>query len=192
MQMNAQEFAAQLKATIQDIKEKGTAAIYCDNLIAYLEEVEKSPSQTPTKVELEKYKADLQLHIEQNKNYHASHLEMFRSVITSGQNAIRSSFLMNGGASIALLAFIGHLAEVKPEMIQVFSSALIPFVLGVLAMTVTSGCTYLGQWLYDSASALAQKWGFRLNVVCIVLGISSYGFFIWGMWRAFFAFKQFG
>ena len=105
--MSAQEFAAQLKETIQDIKKNGTAAIYCDNLIAYLDDVGTSASSSLIEAELEKYKADLQLHIEKNKNYHASKLEMFRSVITSGQNAIRSSLLMNGGASIALLAFIG-------------------------------------------------------------------------------------
>ena len=60
--MSAQQFAAQLKETIQGIKENGTAAIYCDNLIAYLDDVAKSPSQTPTEVELEQYRADLQLH----------------------------------------------------------------------------------------------------------------------------------
>ena len=189
--MSAQQFAEKLKETIQGIKESGTAAIYCDNLIAYLEDVAKSPSQSPTEAELEKYKADLQLHIEQNKNYHTSHLEMFRSVITSGQNAIRSSFLMNGGASVALLAFIGHLAAIKPESVVLFAGVLMPFVFGVLAMTLTSGFTYLSQWLYDSPDVGAQKWGFRLNVACIALGISSYGFFMWGMWSAYCAFAKF-
>jgi len=189
--MSAQEFALQLKETIQGVKESGTAAIYCDNLIAYLDDVSKSPSSTPTEVELEKYKADLQIHIEQNKNYHSSQLEMFRSVITSGQNAIRSSFLLNGGASVAVLAFIGHLAEIKPDSVSVFASALIPFVLGVLAMTITSGLTYLSQWLYDSESLAAKKWGFRFNVASILLAISSYGCFMFGMWRSYNAFINF-
>ncbi|MFC1588714.1 hypothetical protein ACFL3P_00410 [Pseudomonadota bacterium] len=189
--MSTREFAAQLKETIQGIKNDGTAAIYCDNLIAYLEDVEKSPSQAPTEVELEKYKADLQLHIEQNKNSHASQIEMFRSIITSGQNAIRSSFLMNGGASVALLAFIGHLAEIKPDMVASFTGVLMPFVLGVLAMTMTSGFTYLSQWLYNSENTTVQKWGFKLNVACICLGISSYVCFMWGMWCAYYAFTNF-
>lgn len=189
--MTSQEFAEQLKETIQGIKDSGTAAIYCENLIAYLDDVSKSPSATPTDVELEKYKADLQLHIEQNKNYHASQLEMFRSVITSGQNAIRTSFLMNGGASVAILAFIGHLAGIKPEQVTSFANVLLPFVIGVLAMTITSGFTYLSQWSYDSPNSKTQKWGFSLNVACIVLGISSYLFFIWGMCRAYTAFLQF-
>jgi hypothetical protein len=189
--MSTQEFAGQLKETIQGIKDNGTAAIYCDNLIAYLDEVSKSPSHSPTEVELEKYKADLQLHIEQNKNYHASQLEMFKSVITSGQNAMRSSFLMNGGAAVAILAFIGHLAAIKPESVALFATVLMPFVLGVLAMTMTSGFTYLSQWLYDNSNTKVQKWGFKLNVACISLGISSYGLFMCGMYRAYFAFTQF-
>ena len=116
---------------------------------------------------------------------------MFKSVITSGQNAMRSSFLMNGGAAVALLAFIGHLASIKPESVAIFAAVLMPFVLGVLAMTMTSGFTYLSQWLYDSSNTKAQKWGFSLNIVCIALGISSYGLFMWGMCRAYFAFTQF-
>ncbi len=52
--MSTQQFSKQLKETIQGIKDNGTAAIYCDNLIAYLDDVSKSPSQTPTEVELEK------------------------------------------------------------------------------------------------------------------------------------------
>ena len=189
--MSAQEFAEQFKEIIQDVKEKGTAAIYCDNLIAYLDDVAKNPSENPSEIELEKYKADLQLHIEENKSSHASQLEMFRSVISSGQNAMRSSFLLNGGASVALLAFIGHLAAIKPENVVTFSKVLLPFVLGVLAMTMTSGFTYLSQWLYGNYDPNSQKWGFRLNIVCILLGISSYFFFMWGMCRAYLAFSNF-
>ena len=189
--MSGQQFAAQLRDTIQEIKSNGTAAIYCDNLIAYLDDVAKSPTEELSEIDLEKYKADLQLHIEQNKNYHSSQLEMFRSIVSSGQNAIRSSFLLNGGASVALLAFIGHLAAINPDKINVFAYPLVLFVIGVLAMTMTSGFTYLSQWLYGSDNLKSQSWGFGFNILCIVLGISSYLFFIWGMWHAYHAFTSF-
>ena len=65
--MSAKEFAAQLKETIKGIKANGTAAIYCDNLIAYLDEVINSPSPVVTEAELETYKAELQVWVEQNK-----------------------------------------------------------------------------------------------------------------------------
>ncbi len=82
--MNAKQFASQMKAMIEDIKSKGTAAIYCDNIIAYLNEVQNSPESEPTPVDFERYKADLQNWIEANKYQREGSLEMFRSIITSG------------------------------------------------------------------------------------------------------------
>jgi hypothetical protein len=177
-----------MKEMIQDIKSKGTAAIYCDNLIAYLTEVENSPEPEPSSVEIERYKADLQNWIESNKYTHEAHLEMFRSVITAGQGAIKSSSLLHGGGAIALLAFIGHLAQFKPEKVAEFGACLLPFAYGVLAIAVISGLTYLSQWLYASPRALAKRAGFVLNLLCIALGLASYGLFAWGLFATYRAF----
>ena len=190
--MNAKQFAAQIKAMIEDIKSKGTAAIYCDNIIAYLSEVQNSPESEPTHLEVERYKADLQNWIEANKYQHEGNLEMFRSVISTGQNAIKSSFLLNGGAAVALLAFIAHLAQFSANKVPEFAACLLPFAFGVLAIVVTSGCTYLSQWLYASPSTWAKKGGLWLNVLCIVLAISSYALFTNGLsvtYRLFVAYK---
>ena len=169
--MSANEFAAQLKKIIEEIKAKGTAAIYCDNLIAYLDEVIKSPSPVVSVAELEKYKADQQVRIEQNKAAHESSLEMFRSVIQSGQNAIRSSFLLNGGAAVTMLAFIGKLTETQAGKIPVFTASLTIFVIGVLVITITSGFTYLNQWFYAGNTRWKVTTGFWLNIAAIVLGL---------------------
>lgn len=190
--MSAKEFASQLKATIQDIKAKGTAAIFCDNLIAYLDEVANSPSVVVSPAELEQYKAQLQLEVERNRNEYASGLEMFKSVISAGQNAIRSSFLLNGGAAVALLAFISKLTESQKDKVPLFSDSLIPFVLGVFAITLTSGLTYLSQWFYgQNDRGWKFKAGLSLNIAAILVGLSSYGFFIWGMCRAYAGFQTF-
>jgi hypothetical protein len=106
--VSAQAFAAQLRDVIQRAKDSGTAAIYSDALISYLDDVAKSPVPEPTPADLARYQAELQLSIEQRRGNHAAQLEGFKSVITAGQNAIRSSFLLNGGAAVAILAFIGH------------------------------------------------------------------------------------
>ncbi len=181
--MSAKSFATQMRLLIEDIKSKGTAAIYCDNLISYLKEVENSPEVELTLAELERYKADLQNWIESNKYQHERDIEMFRSVITAGQSAIKSSFLLNGGAAIATLAFIGHLVQFNLEKVAVFSACLLPFTYGVLAVAVTSGLTYLSEWFYASSNQKVIEWdiGFKLNIACIVLALSSYGFFVWGM-----------
>lgn len=182
--MGVKQFAAQFKSLIEDLKSKGTAAIYCDNLIAYLNEVQNSPETEPSPVEIERFKADLQNWVEANKHQHEQQLEMFRSVITSGQSAMKSAFLLNGGAAVALLAFIGHLAEINPIKVASFASGLLPFTLGVLAIAVTSGLTYLSQWLYASSNPRAQKTGFVLNILCILLGLGSYVLFAWGLFTA--------
>ena len=189
--MSAKEFAAQLKETIKGIKANGTAAIYCDNLIAYLDEVVNSPSPVVTEAELETYKAELQVWVEQNKGSHLSKLEMFRSVIVAGQNAIRSSFLLNGGAAVAMLAFIGKLTDSQQDKIPEFAQSLSIFVIGVLVITMTSGFTYISQWFYDGDKAWKIKTGFWLNIVAIVFGLSSYGIFIWGMYSAYQSFISF-
>ena len=186
--MSVKQFAAQMKATIEDIKSKGTAAIYCDNIIAYLNEVQNSPEPEPTLLEIERYKADLQNLIEANKHQHEGNLEMFRSVITAGQGAIKSSFLLNGGAAVALLAFIAHLSQFNADKVPELAACLLPFAFGVLAIAVTSGFTYLSQWLYASPRTGAKKAGFVFNILCILLGLASYGLFTWGLFATYRAF----
>jgi len=82
---------------------------------------------------------------------------MFRSAITAGQSAIKSSFLLNGGAAVALLAFIGHLATIDKSYVATFASSLLPFAYGALAISITSGFTYLSQWLYASEHKYAKN-----------------------------------
>jgi hypothetical protein len=179
--MNTVKLASAMKATIEEIKAKGTHAIPCENLIAYLKEVESTPDVEPSAVQMEQYKAHLQNWIEAQRQSHEARLEMFRSVITSGQNALRSAFLLNGGAAVAILAFVGHLAEVRPPQVPEFGPCLIPFAIGVLTVTITSGLSYLCQWFYAKEDQTQSKVGLRLNVVCIVLGFTSYACFLWGI-----------
>lgn len=190
--MKEKNFAIQLKNTIKQIKSNGSVTISCDHLIAYLDEVINSQTSEITSVQFEKYKADLQLWVENNKANQASSLELFRSVITSGQNAIRSSFLLNGGAAVALLAFISNLTENHKNKVVVFADSLIPFVCGVLLIAITSGVTYLSQWFYcNNDCSWKNKTGFFLNILAIIFGLFSYVCFIYGMYRAYVGFQNF-
>lgn len=179
--MSTRRFAGQMKSLIEEVKAKGTSAIHCDNLIAYLTEVENSLEPEPTAIAIEKHKADLQNWIEEKKHNLDGQLELFRSAIASGQGAIKSSLLLNGGASVALLAFIGHLAQFRPTAVPTFGACLLPFAFGVLAIAITSGTTYLSQWFYASPRLFAFKLGFAFNIICILLGLTSYGLFTWGL-----------
>jgi hypothetical protein len=179
--MSAKLFASQLKAVIEDIRLKGNSSIYCDNLIAFLKEVENTQKEEPSPVDMERYKADLSNWIAANHHEHESRLEMFRSVITAGQNSIKSSFLLNGGAAIALLAFIGHLAEIKSTHVSGLIWGLVLFSLGVLATAVTSGLTYLCQWFGASNCPRPAR---IFNIIAIFFGAVPYGLFLWGLYAA--------
>ena len=188
--MNIKEFAAQLKETVKSIKDKqGIEVIKCDNLIAYLEEIIKSPQAEIDQATLEKYKAELQIWVEQNKNQHDWSVEMFRSVILSGQNALSSAFLMNGGATVALLAFLGKLSEQHQGKMAAFSHSLLMFVVGVFFVVLASGFTYLTQWCYSEYKF--KNLGYVLHVSVVIFCLVSYGFFIWGSFVAYRAFVGF-
>ncbi len=183
--MNAKQFATEMKEIIEEAKSKGIVEVPCDNIIAYLDHfVEFADTEpNPHEVEqyLEQYRAKLQAWVEQAKHGHATNLEMFRSVIATGQSAIRSSFLLNGGASVALLAFIGHLAQFNASKLPVFAGCLLPFAFGILAIVVTSGATYLSQLLYADRRPWARKIAVTLHILSVVLGIASYVLFSWGV-----------
>ena len=190
--MTTKSFATELRDVIRSIRdEQGVSEIKSDNLIAYLEEIINSPEEEITPAQMEKYKAELQVLIKQNEAVQAEKIEMFRSVILSGQNALKTAFLMNGGATVTLLAFLGKLSDQHQGKIAVFASALVVFVIGVLAITVASGLTYLSQWFYAHSEPWKRKTGHVLNFLTIALGLASYGFFIWGTVRAYKAFVGF-
>ncbi|KZZ30084.1 hypothetical protein A3754_21730, partial [Alcanivorax sp. HI0083] len=142
--MSAKALARNLRDEIAHLKnEQGINAIQSDDLLAYLNRVIDAPEEEVDPVKLEQIRAQLQANVEDRKAQQSSALEMFRSVITAGQNAIKTSLLMNGGATIALLAFLGKLTTENPGKLSVFSGSLMIFTFGVFVIGLVSGLTYL-------------------------------------------------
>ena len=156
--MDAKNFALELRDTFLGLQNKGVTTLQTEKVVAYLNEaiasMDRLPSQ-PSTADTELYKAKLQKWIEEQKNVQSHQVEMFRAVISAGQNALRSAFLMNGGGAVAVLAFIGNLANNDPQRIPSLAPSLTVFVSGVLLVAVASGATYFSQWFY----AHLPKWG---------------------------------
>lgn len=188
--MEAKQFALELKANIEQLSREGVEHISSENLIRYIDTaVHDLDGRTEFDIEL--YKANLQKWVEEHRNAHTHSVEMFKSVISAGQSALRTSFLMNGGASIALLTFIGHLATQAPVKVPLLANGLAIFVFGVLVSGITSGTTYLSQWFYAGGKPWKETTGFTLNILAIVFGLASYGIFSWGMYEAYSVFRGF-
>lgn len=187
--MSVREFANQLRLAVEEIKQRGVPAIQVDNLIAYLTSVEQSSDPNPSPAELERYKAELDQYTEATRHANAQRIEMFKSVIMAGQNTIRSMTVINGGAAVAMLAFLGHLAEISSSSIPAFANSLLPFVLGTLFAGLVSGSTYLSQWFYGGQTKGRERIGFGFNILAIVLGLLSFGAFLCGSVRAYDTFR---
>ena len=72
---------------------------------------------------------------------------MFKAVIESGKTALTTVMLVNGGAAVALLAFIANMAAKVDSPIKLYAiaGALMWFVMGVLLAALATGTTYLTQ-----------------------------------------------
>lgn len=142
-----------------------------------------------------KYKAECDLKCEQYKAECDLNLEeyklKFQATVQSGQAALKSAFLINGGAAVALLAFIGNAWTKTQANINGLGFPLLLYVFGVLFPAVASGLTYLSQCQYGKSikdddhfarSARKIKW------VVIVFVILSY--FLFAI-ATFFAYRFF-
>ncbi|MEP3113016.1 hypothetical protein [Nisaea sp.] len=181
--MNTTQTLIKMRAGFADLLKKGQKQILTSALIKYLDGcIERSKGADILPIEFEKLKAALQKSNDDHTRRHEFDLENFRSVINMGQNAIKASMLLNGGASVAMLAFIADLAKGHPALVPDYAFCMSIFVFGALLATVLSGLTYLSQWLYADGKI---KLGHTMQFTCISTAIASYGFFIWGLYETY-------
>jgi hypothetical protein len=105
----------------------------------------------------------------------------------SGHNALKAAMLINGGAAVAFLAFLGNLlAKSQSVKMAEFPKALLCFVFGVLLSAMASASTYFTQHSYRHRSMAA---GNRVRGVTICLVILSYILFAAGALIAYRGFE---
>ncbi|PIM54735.1 hypothetical protein CS062_02265 [Roseateles chitinivorans] len=105
-----------------------------------------------------------------------SNLEMFRSVMDSGKEALNALILIGGGAVIALLSFLGNKAD--PALGKGLILSLQLFGATVLIGAVCHGFRYLCQVAYSAGSMRA---GHSLSALTVLSALAGYGIFGWGV-----------
>lgn len=136
------------------LKADGHEAVSIEGLADYLEKLSNQASDSK-EIQLAQYNAQHQSNIEQYKEDKAEWRELFKATVGHAQSAIKLQALVNGGAAVALLAFIGKVWT--PEFSASPIAAYIPLALvlyccGVGAAAVTQSLTYVSQhyFTYDS------------------------------------------
>ncbi len=129
---------------------------------------------------------------EKVKNDNLIKIELFKAVISSGQAALKSAMLINGGASVATLTFIGNTFRDRTTLpqAQILSWSLTVFAAGVFFSAVASGLAYCSQVFFGNQGKTADILGKVIRAVCVVFVIISYISFCVGVFFAGEAFSM--
>jgi hypothetical protein len=153
-------------------------------LDALSNEVGVSGEDIASETELERIRAHYAGHLARYSWLKDQDIELFKSVIASGQSTLRASMLLHGGAAVALLAFIGHLvANINTRhLVGQFAPIMICFLIGVLNVVVCHGITYLTQYCYYYKRNIL---GHILNITSSVLSVFGYGLFAYACYISY-------
>jgi|ERR1043165_349456 hypothetical protein len=116
-------------------------------------------------------------------------LKKYDTAVMSGQSALRALLTLNGGATVAFLAFIGHAMETHTMPVgsgRVFVSAMQLFIYGTFFAVLTYGTIFLTNSFSYMKWVRSADYLYKLTLLC---GFGSLGFFLWASWRAVEGFK---
>jgi len=170
-------------------KNHGVDPISADSFLTYLDGLDvqlDAGAESFRDFSLERFRATNQASLIRWERVHESKLEDRRLLIAAGQSSMKTSILINGGAAVALLAFVGHLVgSGNNALVPGFAVSLVCFVMAVLSGALSLGVTYV---TLSSYSAEKTNRGNITNYIAVVLVALSFALFGTGSWFAFMAF----
>ena len=200
-----------LRSFLNEAKASGTDAVSIERVESLLDIEETIYPAEIKKLELE-HQRKLAFYQSVDHAIVQAQSECFKSIITMGQNALKSIIMINGGASVAFIAFLNNnlskfLAnDVLSEVYRSLWYALIAFGVGTLLASAGYGLAYFTQGKYynDSLKQIARirqdaldnesisvstkiSW---LRWVTLICCGGAYAAFFVGMWNSASGFHQ--
>jgi hypothetical protein len=172
-----------VKAALADAKSSGGATVSIDGLDKLLDDIRANA--TPS---MEHYKLKYQGALAEYDVKNKYRLEMLKATIDAGREALNAIVLINGGAVIALLGFLGAVISKQfPASLGLrLTTPLLQFGLGVLLGALGFGARYLSQACYAGAKDRA---GQILTLLAIIVVLAAYGIFGMGIYGAYQSFR---
>jgi len=132
--METKDVLAQIRTDVGALLEGGREFVHIPTLLKYLGELEQNVPVHSQAAQLQ-HQSQFAFH----RAVHESQLEMFKSVLETGQTAVNTAILVSGGGTVALLAFVGNLYARTPPvpLPHALITALIVF---AVIRTVRRGC----------------------------------------------------
>lgn len=148
--MESKQILESINSQLAILKDAGHEAVSIEGLEAYLEDLSKQASDSK-EIQLAQYSAQHQYNIEQYKEDKSEWRELFKATVGHAQSAIKLQALVNGGAAVSLLAFIGKVwtpdFNASP-IANYIPLALVLYCCGVGAAALTQSLTYLSQHFF--------------------------------------------
>ena len=181
--MKAKDIIEFIKKAVLDVKKTGQELISVDAMGTFLDAL-KSTVEDPKEVDNRHFEASVQFLRSQHEQnlvileaQQRSELELFRSVIGYGQAAMKSAILINGGATVALLALIGNIwvKGINPDAIGSLTDGIRLFAFGTLTAAVGTAASCVTQYCYMNFGEKAAKTFHILTVLCVVGAFLLFG-----------------
>lgn len=183
-----------VKDAVSNAVTAGVVSIPVANLNAYLDGLIKSFKESEAGGQQksdEQIKHELEVWKTQTSTDLALGVELLKGTIEAGQTALRSAIAINGGAAVAMLAFVGNAVtkwQTGGPLLSKVGAAMLVFVLSAGFGGTATGFRYLAQFWFSEARYAGVKkermlrCGGVANVVSILLGVASFaGFFAGGV-----------
>lgn len=143
-------------------------------------------------IELEKYRAKATDWLNAREHSRSWALEAYRTTAELASTAIKSTFLVNGGALVALIAFLGDAAGKPNNDAAKFGGTLTCFAVGLFFSVVAAAAAYASVYWKAvdpaptppnatatgsgaSSTLVTRGAGYhRLTILCIIVSIGSF------------------
>jgi len=186
--MESQEILQHIRKQLADVESKGGTQVHLPAFKAYLDALEKGVSPS-----LEHRKMEYQGQLAEFEAESTRRIELLKAVLEAGKSALQALLLVNGGAVIALLGSMSNLVgkAAGGELARYLALPLLQFGLGVLCGALGFAVRYFSQACYSEGAEegdLMTKWGDRLRYAAILVGISGYVCFGFGVVNAYHGF----
>ncbi|MEN0629458.1 hypothetical protein AAIG33_18770 [Phytobacter ursingii] len=189
--MNSADLLDLIKKDVVAAKESGVEAIPIENMLNYLSNINVENEDENHAIVIEGVKHQNSTQLELLKIENNFQIESFKAAINIGANACKTFLIMNGGAAIALLAFLGNIwnKSSSTESATAIAAALVLFCGGVLLAGLCAGLSYFAQCFFASSYLGSRKFhlwaGYIINGLACLSGTGSMVVFAYGSYSAY-------
>ncbi|UDQ97962.1 hypothetical protein AAEX28_13340 [Lentisphaerota bacterium WC36G] len=113
----------------------------------------------------------------------------YRGVFDFALQALKTGILINGGASVAIFAFLGQIVKEAPQLVSSISWGLFWFTISVGCIGLACIFSYLCQ--YHVAYIKEKFFESLFRYIVLILGVSAILLFLVGSCQVFFTLKDF-